>query len=126
MEVKVGTCLCSTPGRKPEQVITKEDGESCEPYLLRCPLYMRLKGKNPLEGEPDIDTWNCALAFQPILTIEGAAFTRQVKNEVEALRKEIVQGQESLYSFLAEAKTERLAQAASACDTPKIINSEKE
>ena len=56
---------------------------------LDCAWFIQLRGTNPNTGK-DVDEWGCAIAWQPILAIEGAQQMRQAGAAVESLRNESV------------------------------------
>ena len=60
-----------------------------------CQLYTQLQGTNPNSGQP-IDEWGCAVAWLPILLIEGAKETRQGAAAIESFRNEVVKQQDDL------------------------------
>ena len=55
---------------------------------LDCAWFIQLRGSNPNTGE-DVDEWGCAMAWQPILTIENSQMQRQTGAAVESLRNEV-------------------------------------
>lgn len=91
METKVGKCLCG----EPERVIT-ENGKQ---VLERCPLYIKLLGKDPQTGAP-IEEWGCSIAWIPVLLIETTQQTRQAGAAIESFRNEMVQGNERTLQVL--------------------------
>ncbi len=93
MEVRTGPCLCG----EPEKVV-EENGKQ---VLLRCPLYVKLMGKNPATGQP-IEEWGCAIAWLPMLLIEGSKETRQTAAAIESFRNEMVRGQREILTIAAE------------------------
>jgi len=40
-----------------------------------CPLWVQVRGKHPQSGE-DIDRWDCAMAWMPMLLIENSQMQR--------------------------------------------------
>lgn len=56
---------------------------------LECAWFIQLRGVNPNTGV-DVDEWGCAIAWLPILLIEGAKETRQTGSAIESFRNEIV------------------------------------
>ena len=94
METKVGKCLCG----EPEKVI-EENGKQ---ILCRCPLYIKLIGKNPQTGEP-VDEWNCAIAWVPILLIENSQHSRHVGAAVESMRNEMVKSGDAISGAINRA-----------------------
>ena len=80
METRVGKCLCGEPER-----VETENGKQ---VLVRCPLYIKLVGKNPQTGDP-IDEWGCSISWLPILLIEGMQRRNEMGAAVESLRNEL-------------------------------------
>lgn len=97
MEVRVGKCLCG----EPEQVI-EENGKQ---ILVRCPLYILLKGKNPQDGGA-IDHWGCAISWLPILMIENTKEAIELTKSNNSLRNENVKGQQAVVSSINRFRDE--------------------
>jgi hypothetical protein len=55
----------------------------------KCPLWTQVRGKNPQNGE-DIDHWNCAIAWLPMMLVENSQMQRQTGAAVESFRNEMV------------------------------------
>lgn len=76
-----------------------------------CPLWVQMRGKNPNTGD-DVDRWNCAKAFMPLLQVEiakevrqGAAATESFRNVISRIgRKQLEQRDQ----MMAMAKTKSL------------------
>tara|TARA_Y100000310_G_C19954985_1_gene478571 strand:+ start:224 stop:436 length:213 start_codon:yes stop_codon:yes gene_type:complete len=47
-------------------------------------------GKNPQTGQ-DVNEWNCAVTWLPMLLIEGSQQTRQTGAAIESFRNEMVE-----------------------------------
>ncbi len=77
----------------------------------KCVLYTSVRGKNPATGA-DIDDWNCAIAFLPVTTLEGARQARSGAAATESLRNVIVKGQE---------QRDAMAQTLAALPLPKLL-----
>lgn len=58
-----------------------------------CRWYKQIKGMNPNTGE-QIDTWDCAISWMPLLTIENATTNRGQTQALESFRNEVVKGHE--------------------------------
>lgn len=56
---------------------------------LECGWFVQLRGTNPQTGEA-VDSWGCAVAWMPMLLIEGAQQSRQTGAAVESFRNEMV------------------------------------
>jgi hypothetical protein len=71
----------------------KANGSYC-PLLKKqcieneCSWYMHVRGMNPNTGE-DIDHWNCAVSWMPMLTIENSQQQRQTNATIDAFRNEV-------------------------------------
>ena len=57
----------------------------------QCKFYVHLLGNDPQTGK-GIDKFDCAMAFIPVLLIEGAQQTRQAGAAIESFRNEMVAG----------------------------------
>lgn len=53
-----------------------------------CAWYILVRGNHPQTGA-SVDTWDCAIALMPMLSIENAMVNRQTTATVDALRKEV-------------------------------------
>ena len=58
----------------------------------KCKFYIQVMGKNPQTGQ-DVSEWNCAVAWLPMLLIEGSQQTRQAGSAIESFRNEMVNAQ---------------------------------
>jgi hypothetical protein len=56
---------------------------------LKCAWYTQVRGLNPNTGE-EIDEWNCAVNWMPIMAIEIAQKENQTGAAVESFRNEVV------------------------------------
>ena len=54
-----------------------------------CKFYIQVMGKNPQTGQ-DVNEWNCAITWLPMLLIEGSQQTRQAGSAIESFRNEMV------------------------------------
>lgn len=71
-------------------------GHTCEtirqdadgPYLDRCSHYINIKGKDPQSTEL-IDDWRCAVAWTPVVILEGAQYSRNTVDAVVSLRDNV-------------------------------------
>ncbi len=52
---------------------------------FKCLFWMQLRGKNPQTGE-DVDEWDCAVKWLPMLLIENAQEVRQGAAAIESFR----------------------------------------
>ncbi len=56
----------------------------------KCKFYIQVMGKNPQTGQ-DVNEWNCAVTWLPMLLIEGSQQTRQTGAAIESFRNEMVE-----------------------------------
>jgi hypothetical protein len=49
-----------------------------------CPLWIQVRGKHPQSGE-DIDRWDCAMAWMPMLLIENSQMQRFTAASVDKM-----------------------------------------
>ena len=55
----------------------------------KCKFFTQIIGKNPNTGE-DINRFDCAVTWLPMLLIEGSQQTRQASSAIESFRNEMV------------------------------------
>lgn len=71
---------------------------------LECGWFTQLRGADPQSGET-VDKWGCAVAWLPMLLIEGAQQSRQVGAAVESFRNEMVtSNQNTAAAFISAAQ----------------------
>ena len=89
-----------------ETVTTCPLGHQCEEIkdgkLHRCAWYVQLQGKNP-QGEDYIDEWRCAIAWQPILSVEIAQTNRGQTQAIESFRNITVRQNHEMQEMIAVA-----------------------
>jgi hypothetical protein len=68
-----------------------------------CKFYIHLLGSDPQTGK-EIDKFDCAISFLPVLLIEGAKQTRHAAVAIESFRNETVKVGQRLQA----ARQERL------------------
>jgi hypothetical protein len=56
---------------------------------LQCNWFMLVRGKHPQTGE-EVDDWNCAITWLPVLLIENSQQQRHTGAAVESFRNEVV------------------------------------
>tara|TARA_Y100001951_G_C11250147_1_gene245842 strand:- start:544 stop:819 length:276 start_codon:yes stop_codon:yes gene_type:complete len=61
----------------------------------KCKFYIQVMGTNPNTGQ-DVNEWNCAVTWLPMLLIEGSQQTRQAGSAIESFRNEMVEAQTNL------------------------------
>ena len=67
----------------------------------KCKFYTQIMGKNPNTGE-DVNHFDCAVTWLPMLLIEGSQQTRQSGAAIESFRNEMVKMNENSLNLLAE------------------------
>jgi len=92
MEVRIASCPL---GAKCEEVREVND----EQVMFRCPWFTHIRGKEP-QSDNDVDKWECAIQFLPMLLIENAQMSRGTQVAVESLRNEMVKGQNNFLSLI--------------------------
>lgn len=60
---------------------------------LQCNWFMQVRGKHPQTGE-EVDEWNCAVTWLPVLLIENSQQQRQTGAAVESFRNEVAKSSE--------------------------------
>jgi hypothetical protein len=75
--------------RGPENLYCPDWKKPMSKVCHTCPLWVHIRGKNPNTGE-DVDRWNCAKAWTPMLLIENSQMQRQTGAAVESFRNEMV------------------------------------
>ncbi len=66
----------------------------------KCKFYIQLMGKNPNTGE-DVNRFDCAVSWLPMLLIEGSQQTRQAGSAIESFRNEMVKLNENSQKLLS-------------------------
>ena len=56
---------------------------------LECTFFLQVRGTNPQTGQ-EIDEWDCAIKWLPVLLIENAKEVRQGAAATESFRNEMV------------------------------------
>ena len=65
-----------------------------------CPLWTQVRGKDP-QTSSEVDQWNCALAFLPMLSLEIAQQVRQGAAATESFRNETQRAHHESLAYLA-------------------------
>ena len=86
---------------KPEPNCPLDGFKPCR--KLGCGWFLEIRGNNPNTGA-DISEWGCAMAWQPILTIENSNMQRQTGAAIESFRNEMVKANHATLSLVAEQK----------------------
>lgn len=94
-----------------EVVPTCPLGHTCEEVrdgkIYRCRWYVQVAGENPQTGEK-VDTWDCAIAWGPVLAVEQARTNRGQTAALESFRNEMVAGQDTFARLVQAAAQKRL------------------
>jgi len=80
-------------GHTCEKVVTDEITQKQK--IVRCRWFTNIRGKHP-QSEEVIDRFDCALAWQPILTIENTRQTMGAGAAIESFRNKVVAQNEEL------------------------------
>jgi len=70
-----------------------------------CKFWVHLTGTHPQTGAR-LDTFDCAMAWTPVLILENARNTVGVQAAVESMRNEVVQRQDQLNNAVALSQRE--------------------
>lgn len=65
----------------------------------QCAWYTHIIGKDP-QTSRDMDHWDCAIRWMPVLITETARQTHHVAASVDSMRNEVVQRQDVLNSAI--------------------------
>jgi|TARA_B100000315_G_scaffold106468_1_gene97585 hypothetical protein len=65
----------------------------------KCKFFIQIQGKNPNTGE-DVNRFDCAVTWLPMLLIEGSQQTRQAGSAIESFRNEMVRLNENSQNLL--------------------------
>jgi len=107
-----GTCLNGyVKGVMPEDAATGE--------RTVCAFFTNLMGKDPQSGET-INDPGCAIAFMPIITLEGNQMTRSVAASTDKVATEVRHQHASFVGALPREAQERLITHA-----PKVIKKDE-
>lgn len=69
---------------------------------LECGWFTQVRGTNPNTGQ-EVDSWGCAVAWLPMMLIEGANQQRQTGAAIESFRNEMVRANEASRDLMALA-----------------------
>jgi hypothetical protein len=75
--------------RGPENLYCPLHKASMDTVCHKCPWWQQVRGVNPNTGE-EIDRWDCAVAFLPLLLIEAAQQARQGAAATESFRNHML------------------------------------
>ena len=82
---------------------------------MECAWFTKIVGTNPNTGK-EVDEYGCAVAWLPVLLIEGSQQSRQTGAAVESFRNEMVKGAEA---------SQRMLQASLDLSNRKLIDDGK-
>lgn len=82
-----------------------------------CTWFIQVRGSNPNTGK-DIDEYGCAIAWMPILLLEGAAQQRSTGAAIESFRNEVVKANKENQALMQNREPE--------VGAPILINEEEE
>lgn len=74
---------------------------------LKCAWFTQVRGTNPNTGA-EIDEWNCAVTWLPVMLIENSQQQRQTGAAVESFRNEMVKANETNTQVLLAAAQQSL------------------
>lgn len=81
-------------------------GHTCEKavdgHIERCAWYTHLEGMHPQTGDR-IDRWECAIAWQPVLTIELAGAVQSGNATMQSMRNNLDQRQGEALKLIASS-----------------------
>ena len=83
-----------------------------------CKFYVQIMGTDPQTGK-DINGWDCAITWLPMLIIEGSQQTRQTGAAIESFRNEVVKTQSLI--DISGAQAEQIENQPSANNTTEQI-----
>lgn len=69
---------------------------------LKCAWFTKVEGYNINTGK-QVEEWNCAITFIPMLLIENSGMSRQTGAAVESFRNEMVKSNEASKEVLMKA-----------------------
>lgn len=75
--------------RGPDDMTCPLHREPMENVCHTCPWWVKIRGMDPNTGT-EIDQWNCAIAWGPMLAINVAQQARQGAAATESFRNEMV------------------------------------
>ncbi len=76
----------------------------------KCMMWTQLRGSNPQTGV-EVDEYDCAIKWLPILLIEGAKETRQGAAAIESFRNEMVRDQQAVLEMATNGGVKEIRHA---------------
>ena len=74
---------------------------------LKCAWFTRVQGYDSNAGK-EVDEYQCAIAWMPMLMVENSGQQRQTGAAVESFRNEMVKANENSIKLLAETSKQNL------------------
>ena len=74
---------------------------------LKCAWFVRVQGYDKNTGK-DVDEYQCAITWMPMLLIENSGTQRETGAAVESFRNEMVKANENSIKLLAETAKQNL------------------
>jgi hypothetical protein len=71
---------------------------------MDCAWFVKIAGTNPNSGK-EIEEWGCAMAWMPVLLIEGAQQSRQTGAAVESFRNEMVRQNQQMLERMVNSES---------------------
>lgn len=71
---------------------------------MDCAWFVKIAGTNPNSGK-EIEEWGCAMAWMPVLLIEGAQQSRQTGAAVESFRNEMVRQNQQVLERMVNSES---------------------
>ena len=93
---------------KTETILTCPLGSTCREVrsdgkIYQCHWYIKLVGRDP-QSKKEFDEWGCAIAWQPILSVEMARTNQGQTEALESFRNEMVEGNNQFLGLVNQAK----------------------
>lgn len=76
----------------------------------KCAWYTQVRGTDPQSGQ-EVDEWNCAVSWMPMMSIEIASKTRGTTVAVESFRNETVAANDRNQKLYTHALNQGIVQA---------------
>lgn len=92
---------------------------------LQCSWFMLVRGKNPQTGE-EVDEWNCAVTWLPMLMIENSQQQRQTGAAVESFRNEMVKVNETNQQLIVYELQNRMLNGGAPVITTQLPTDNKD
>ncbi len=74
--------------RGPDNLVCPMRGKAMSKVCHQCPWWTQVRGSDP-QTSKDVDRWDCAIAFLPMLSIETTKTVRGVRAATESTRNEL-------------------------------------